>query len=54
VGSGSLAPPLLTSALDGGEWSGSRPCLLTLIEKALGTHCIAPPMVSPPYRGGVV
>jgi hypothetical protein len=29
-GSGGIAPPFLTSALDGGEWSASR----------LGTHCI--------------
>jgi hypothetical protein len=26
VGSGVIAPPFLTSALDGGEWSASRPC----------------------------
>jgi hypothetical protein len=25
MGSGGIAPPLLTSALDGGEWSPSRP-----------------------------
>jgi hypothetical protein len=33
-GSGSIAPPLLTSILDG-EWLASRPGLLTT-----GTHCI--------------
>jgi len=30
----------LTSALDGGEWSGSRPGRLTPREKAPGTHWI--------------
>jgi hypothetical protein len=30
----------LTSALDGGEWSASRPGRFTLREKAPGTHCI--------------
>jgi hypothetical protein len=25
-GSGGIAPTFLTSALDGGEWSASRPC----------------------------
>jgi hypothetical protein len=24
-GSGGIAPPLMTSALDGGEWTASRP-----------------------------
>jgi hypothetical protein len=28
-GSGGIAPPCLTSVLDGGEWSASRPCLFT-------------------------
>jgi len=30
----------LTSALDGGEWSASRPCHFTLRERALGTYWI--------------
>jgi hypothetical protein len=30
----------LTSALDGGEWSASRPCRFTHGETASGTHCI--------------
>jgi hypothetical protein len=30
----------LTSALDGGEWSASRPCRFTPRERALGTHWI--------------
>jgi hypothetical protein len=30
----------LTSALDGGEWSASRPCRFTPSERALGTHWI--------------
>jgi hypothetical protein len=25
-GTGGIAPPFLTSALDGGDWSASRPC----------------------------
>jgi hypothetical protein len=28
-GSGGIAPPILTSALDGGEWSASRPGRIT-------------------------
>jgi hypothetical protein len=28
-GGGSVSPPFLTSALDGGEWSASRPGSLT-------------------------
>jgi hypothetical protein len=28
-GSGGISPPFLTSALDGGEWSASRPCRFT-------------------------
>jgi hypothetical protein len=27
TGIGNISPPFLTSALDGGEWSASRPCL---------------------------
>jgi hypothetical protein len=30
----------LTSALDGGEWSASRPCCFTPGKTAPGTHCI--------------
>jgi hypothetical protein len=37
MGSRGLAPPFLTSALDG-EWSASRPDLFTPGERALGTH----------------
>jgi hypothetical protein len=29
MGSGGIAPPFLISALDGGEWSASRPCRFT-------------------------
>jgi hypothetical protein len=31
---------LLTSTLDGGEWSDSRTCLFTPGERARGTNCI--------------
>jgi hypothetical protein len=46
-GSGSIAPRiLLTSALDGGEWSVSRPGHFTTRERAPGTHriggCVGP------------
>jgi hypothetical protein len=37
--SGGIAPPFLTSALDGGEWSASHPCYFTARETAHGTHC---------------
>jgi hypothetical protein len=40
MGSGGVDPPLLTSALDGGEWSDSRPGLFTLGGKNLGTYWI--------------
>jgi hypothetical protein len=36
--SGGIAPPFLTSALDGGKWSASRPRLCIFGETALGTH----------------
>jgi hypothetical protein len=40
-GSGGIAPRiLLTSALDRGEWSASRPCRFTPREGAPGTHWI--------------
>jgi hypothetical protein len=35
-----IAPPFLISALDGGEWSASRPCRFIPGERALGTHWI--------------
>jgi hypothetical protein len=34
------APPFLTSALDGGEWSASGPCRFTPGKGASSTHCI--------------
>jgi hypothetical protein len=40
MGSGGVAPPFLTSILDGGEWSDSSPSRFTPGERALGTHCI--------------
>jgi hypothetical protein len=40
MGNGSIAPPFLTSALDGGEWSASRPCRFTHRERAPRTHWI--------------
>jgi hypothetical protein len=39
-GSGSIAPPFLTSALDGGEWLASCLCRFTPGEGACGTHWI--------------
>jgi hypothetical protein len=36
-GSGGIAPPFLTSAIDGGEWSASRPCHFIPGEGAPGT-----------------
>jgi hypothetical protein len=38
-GCGGIAPPFLTSAVDGGEWSASHPCHLTAGERARGAHC---------------
>jgi hypothetical protein len=38
--SGGVAPPSLTSALDGDEWSASRPGCFTPWEAAPGTHWI--------------
>jgi hypothetical protein len=35
-----IAPPFLTSALDGGEWSASRPRLFSPGERDSGTHWI--------------
>jgi hypothetical protein len=39
--SGGIAPPFLTSALNGGECSVSRPCRFTPGDRSLGTHEIA-------------
>jgi hypothetical protein len=39
-GSGGIAPPLLTLALDGGSWSASRPGCFTPGETAPGTNWI--------------
>jgi hypothetical protein len=39
MGSGGVAPPFLTSALGGGEWSASCPGHFTPGERAPGTHC---------------
>jgi hypothetical protein len=39
MGSGGIVPPSLTSVLDGGEWSTSRPSFFTPRERAPGTHC---------------
>jgi len=40
-GSEGTAPRILDlSALDGGEWSASRPDRFTARERAPGTHCI--------------
>jgi hypothetical protein len=39
-GSGGIAPPFLTSALDGGEWLASRPGRFTAAERAPVTHWI--------------
>jgi hypothetical protein len=40
MGSGGIAPPFLTSALDGGEWSASRPGRFTSGEIAADTHWV--------------
>jgi hypothetical protein len=40
MGSGNIALPFLTSALDGGEWSASRPGRFTPGEIVPGTHWI--------------
>jgi hypothetical protein len=39
-GSGGIAPTSLTSALDGGEWSASRPCHFIPWEGVPDTHWI--------------
>jgi hypothetical protein len=38
--SGGITSSFLTSALDGGEWSASRPCRFTPGERTTGTHWI--------------
>jgi hypothetical protein len=40
MGSGGIAPPFLTSELDGDELSASRPGCFTPGERASGTHWI--------------
>jgi hypothetical protein len=39
--SGGIAPPFLTSAIDGGEWSASLPRCFTPGERVQGAQCIA-------------
>jgi hypothetical protein len=39
-GSGGIAPPIMTSALEGDEWSASRFGRVTPWERAPGTHWI--------------
>jgi hypothetical protein len=39
-GSGGIAPGILASELDGGEWSASRPCRFTPRKRAPGTRWI--------------
>jgi hypothetical protein len=38
MGSGDKVPPFFTAALDGGEWSASRPGRFTHGERAPDTH----------------
>jgi hypothetical protein len=38
MGSGGIIPPFLTSAVGGGEWSGSVPGHFTPGERSPGTH----------------
>jgi hypothetical protein len=45
MGSGGIAPPCLTSALDGGEWSASRLSRFNPGERDRGTHWIVSWMV---------
>jgi hypothetical protein len=46
IGEWGIVLPFLTSALDGGEWSASRPGCFTLRERAPGTNwigeCVGP------------
>jgi hypothetical protein len=38
--SGDIAPPFLTSILDGDEWLASRPCRFTSTETVPIAHCV--------------
>jgi hypothetical protein len=38
-GTGGIALPFLTSAVDGDKWSASRPCRFTPGGKSHGTNC---------------
>jgi hypothetical protein len=40
LGSGSIAPPFLTSAVDGGEWSAHVPAVLAARKEPPCTLCI--------------
>jgi hypothetical protein len=40
MGCGSIAPPFLLSALDGGKWAASRNALFTPGQRVPGAHCI--------------
>jgi hypothetical protein len=53
-GSGGLAPPFLTSARGGGEWSASHPGHITPGERALGGRDVAQRLDAgfPPRRPG--
>jgi hypothetical protein len=51
IGGGGIAPTFLTSALEGGEWSASRPGRFTPMERAPGTHWIGGG-VGPQSRSG--
>jgi hypothetical protein len=52
--SGGIAHTLFTSALDGGEWSASRPCRFTPREEPLGTRAdldeVVRRKIPSPYR----
>jgi hypothetical protein len=39
-GSGDIAPPFLTSALDGEAWSASRPYRFGPGDRVASTHCV--------------
>jgi hypothetical protein len=40
MGVGGVVAPFLALALDGGEWSASRPCRFTPTGRASGTRCM--------------
>jgi hypothetical protein len=50
VGSGGIAPPFLTTGLDGGEWSASRPSHFTPAETAPGRKLGGPQSQSGRYE----